>query len=157
MKALSISAYVSSPSIMASRRNSAGSRRLTETFDRLDPALFRREAMIDGELTFAEIDSAFIGAHELLQPFGAGNLQPLFLSRNVAVVDRRGFGEDCCELTLQDATGRATAVRWPSAKDLDAIVSAGHSDILFQLEPDAYAQSGARLTLIDARNTPSEA
>jgi single-stranded-DNA-specific exonuclease len=128
-------------------------RRLTENFDRLDPQLFRREAFVDATLNLAQIDRPFLEAHELLQPFGAGNPQPLFLTRNVAVVGKREFGDDCCELTLQDASGKSTAVRWPSAKDLDPALALGRTDVLFNIEPDSHTISGARLTLVDARNS----
>jgi single-stranded-DNA-specific exonuclease len=128
--------------------------RLGDAFDLLDGELFRREARIDNALTFADIDREFLAAHELLQPFGAGNPQPLFLARNVRVAGRREFGEGCCELTLEDATGRAVGVLWPSANALDPLFSnGGRSDVIFQIEPDAYAASGARLTLVDARNS----
>ncbi|HEY8184349.1 MAG TPA: single-stranded-DNA-specific exonuclease RecJ [Thermoanaerobaculia bacterium] len=129
-------------------------RRLGEAFDGLDGELFRREAQIDDALTFADIDRAFLDAHELLQPFGAGNPQPLFLARDVRVASRREFGEGCFELSLEDATGRAVAVLWPSAKALDPFFSnGGRSDIVFQIEPDTYAAWGSRLTVVDARNS----
>ncbi len=129
-------------------------RRLSDAFDRIDAAVFRREARIDDALTFADIDRAFLEAHELLQPFGAGNPQPLFLARDVRVAGRREFGEGCCEVTLEDASGRAVAVLWPSAKTLDPLFSNGtRSDVIFQIEPDAYAASGSRLTIVDARNS----
>ena len=128
--------------------------RLGEAFDRLDAGLFRREARIDGALAFAEIDREFLAGHEMLQPFGAGNPQPLFLTCGVRAIARREFGEDCLEVTLEDASGRAAAVRWPSAKMLDPHFANGsRSDIIFHVEPDAYAASGARLTLVDARNS----
>src|SRR5438093_3627800 len=132
-------------------------RRLGERFDQLDPALFRREARVDARLTLSEVDRGFVDAHELLQPFGAGNPQPLFLAENIRVTARRGFGEDCAELTLEDATGRASAVLWPSARELeDTLASGGRSDVLFHLEPDTYAAAGARLTLVDARNSTDQ-
>ena len=90
----------------------------------------------------------------MLQPFGAGNPQPLFLTCGVRAIARREFGEDCLEVTLEDASGRAAAVRWPSAKMLDPHFANGsRSDIIFHVEPDAYAASGIRLTLVDARNS----
>ncbi|HEY8131311.1 MAG TPA: single-stranded-DNA-specific exonuclease RecJ [Thermoanaerobaculia bacterium] len=132
-------------------------RRLGERFDQLDPALFHREARVDARLTLSEVDRGFVDAHELLQPFGAGNPQPLFLTENIRVTARRGFGEECAELTLEDATGRASAVLWPSARALeDTLTSGGCSDVLFHLEPDAYAAAGARLTLVDARNSTDQ-
>jgi single-stranded-DNA-specific exonuclease len=125
--------------------------RLARTFDALDADLFRRVAQVDSALTLGEIDRAFVDAHELLQPFGAGNPQPLFVAHRVQATGTRAFGEDCCELALEDATGRATAVVWPGVKALAAeIVQCAAADVLFHVEPDAHAPTGARLTLVDA-------
>src|SRR5207245_770846 len=122
--------------------------RLTERFDQLDSRLFRHEAHVDGRLRLGDINDEFVAGHEMLQPFGAGNPQPLFLAANVNVISRRSFGEDCCEMTLEDSSGRATAVLWPSADALNALLAAGsRADVLFHIEP------GARLTLADARNS----
>ena len=125
-------------------------RRLHERFERLDLDRFRREAHVDGELTLGEVNAEFVAAHEMLQPFGAGNTQPLFLVRDVAVTGTRMFAEDCCELSLQDATARATAVLWPGVKELGPQLT-DRVDLLVNVEPDRY--TGARLTIVDARAT----
>jgi single-stranded-DNA-specific exonuclease len=124
-------------------------RRLHEQLEALHPDLFRREAHIDGHLTLAEIDQEFISGHEMLQPFGAGNPQPLFVVRDVEVTGTRTFAEDCCELKLQDATGTATGVLWPSVRQLGSEVVQGRVDLLTRIEPDRYC--GARLEIIDSR------
>ena len=49
--------------------------------DALQPCL-----RLDHELGFDEIDVDFLRWHEMLQPFGNGNPQPLFLARDVAPV-----------------------------------------------------------------------
>jgi single-stranded-DNA-specific exonuclease len=128
--------------------------RLTRQFEALDGDLFRRVASIDGELRLDEIDRELLAAHEMLQPFGAGNPQPLFLARGVEIESQRTFAEDCCELILRDASGRATAVVWPSAKALLGELVRARSDVLFHLEPDEFAPSGARMNVVDARNSP---
>lgn len=126
--------------------------RLTRRFATLDETLFSRAVSVDGELTLAEIDQEFIAGHELLQPFGAGNVQPVFLLRNASVLKVRTFAEDCVELSLEDATGKTSAVLWPSVKRLASALGAGATaDLLVQIEPDSYAPSGARLVVIDAR------
>ena len=117
-------------------------------FEMLDATLFRREARIDGILTLGDIDAEFVAAHEMLQPFGAGNPQPLFLVRDVSVVGTRTFAEDCCELSLQDVTGRAVGVLWPSAKALANEVVRGPVDLLVRVEPDKW--NGAKLEIVDA-------
>jgi single-stranded-DNA-specific exonuclease len=127
-------------------------RRLEERFAAFDEDVFRREAQVDAEVTLAEVDEEFVKAHEMMQPFGAGNLQPLFLTRNANVTATREFAPDCCELTLDDGTGRAAAVLWPSVRALAGEVKNGATvDILFHIEPDSYAASGGKLTIVDAR------
>ena len=121
--------------------------RLHERFETYDEILFRREAQVDATLTLAEIDTEFLAAHEMLQPFGAGNTQPLFLVREVTVTGTRTFAEDCCELSLSDATGKATGVLWPSVKGLNVL--GGAVDLLVKVEPDKYR--GIRLEVVDAR------
>jgi len=126
--------------------------RLAANFALLDESLFIKEAKVDAVLTLGEIDRSFIEAHEMLQPFGAGNLQPLFMARRVEVVGTRMFAEDCCELMLDDGSGRVAGVVWPSVRQLAAeIAQRVRVDVLFQVEPDAYAPAGARLTIVDVR------
>jgi single-stranded-DNA-specific exonuclease len=128
--------------------------RLEDQFESLAPELFRCDAAIDAALDLAAIDRTFVDAHELMQPFGAGNPQPLFLARGVDVVGRRTFAPLCVELTLRDATGGATAVMWPSQKFLDETLANGRRvDFLFHVEADAHADAGARLAIVDARNS----
>ncbi|HEY2322432.1 MAG TPA: single-stranded-DNA-specific exonuclease RecJ, partial [Thermoanaerobaculia bacterium] len=94
--------------------------RLGAVFDELDESLFVRAARIDGELALHDIDREFVAAHEMLEPFGAANTQPLFAVRSVDVTGSRTFAEDCCELTLASNGDRAAAVVWPSVKQLVA-------------------------------------
>ena len=123
--------------------------RLHDAFAALPEEAFRREAHVDATLSLADLDAEFIAAHELLQPFGAGNPQPTFLIRDVTVTGTRTFAEDCCELSLEDATGRALAVLWPSVKQLGPELVKGRVDLLAHAEPDRYAT--VKLTVVDAR------
>src|SRR5437762_2577473 len=49
----------------------------------LSGEVLQRSLRLDHELPFASIDVEFLRWHELLQPFGNGNPQPLFLARAV--------------------------------------------------------------------------
>jgi single-stranded-DNA-specific exonuclease len=124
-------------------------RRLYARFDAMDVALFERNAQVDAVLRLEELDPEFVRAHELLQPFGAGNSQPVFLVNDVEIVSRRTFAEDCCELSLTDGTGKAIAVVWPSVKELASELESGRADLLVRIEPDRY--HGVRLEITDAR------
>ena len=62
-----------------------------EAFDKAARELLSEEALqpclrLDHELAFREIDIDFLQWHEMLQPFGNGNPQPLFLAREVEPV-----------------------------------------------------------------------
>jgi single-stranded-DNA-specific exonuclease len=119
--------------------------RLPRVFDALDDTLFTRAAQIDGEVTLGEIDEEFRAAHAMLEPFGAGNPQPLFLARRLDVTGSRTFAEECCELTLTDGGRQALAVVWPDRKALAAeAVRARTIDLLFQID-------GQRLVVADVR------
>lgn len=124
-------------------------RRLHARFERFTDEVFRREATIDATLTLREVDREFVAAHEMLQPFGAGNAQPMFLVRDARSVATRTFAEECVEVTLDDGTGRAVGVIWPSVRQLASVVGAGRADLLVRVEPDRY--HGARLEIADAR------
>jgi len=128
--------------------------RLAAVFDELDDSLFVRAARVDAELTLKEIDEEFVMAHEMLEPFGAANPQPLFMTKRATVAGTRSFAEDCCELTMECDGARAPAVLWPNVKQLgDEIVKHGTVDLLFTIEPDAWAAHGAKLIVADARRS----
>lgn len=62
-----------------------------EEFRKTARELLSEEALepstrLDHELAFTEIDIDFLRWHEMLQPFGSGNPQPLFLAREVEPV-----------------------------------------------------------------------
>ena len=124
---------------------------LSENFAALDDDLFLRRACVDGSVTLAEVDREFILGHEMLQPFGAGNAQPLLVIRGVSVTGKRPFAEDCCELTLQDGTGSGTAVVWPSVKQLGGAINGTPVDLLVQIEADGWSDIGGRMTVADVR------
>lgn len=122
---------------------------LAAAFEQIDADAFVRRARVDGELQLRDLNRAFIAEHELLQPFGAGNAQPMFVANGVHVANARQFAEDCHELTLEDASGRMKAVVWPSAASVLPLLRESRSDVLFQVEPDRF--DGARVVIADAR------
>jgi single-stranded-DNA-specific exonuclease len=52
----------------------------------LSEEALQRSLRLDHELPFLDIDVEFLRCHELLQPFGNGNPQPLFFARSVQPV-----------------------------------------------------------------------
>lgn len=57
---------------------------------------------VDAELGFGSIDYTLLKEIELMQPFGMGNPEPVFISPPVDVLGRRVFAEKHVNLTLRD-------------------------------------------------------
>ncbi len=57
---------------------------------------------VDAEVTLKEIDRRLLEDLSLLEPHGVGNPRPLFLSRNIAVCNRRIVGADSLKLRVKD-------------------------------------------------------
>ncbi len=125
--------------------------RLQSNFEELDEEAFRHRAQVDGCVTLSSVDREFVLAHEMLQPFGAGNPQPTFMLRRARVTARRTFAEDCCELTLEDATGKGAAVLWPSVRQLESSINGVPLDFLIRIEADDWSGIGGRMSVVDAR------
>ena len=121
---------------------------LTAAFAQMEDDVFIRRAHVDAELRLNDLDLGFIDQHELLQPFGAGNAQPMFLASRVTTTSTREFAEKCCEVVLEDASGRSKAVVWPSTAAVMPLLRE-EADVLFQVERDRF--DGARMIIADAR------
>jgi len=65
------------------------------------------EIKIDGEISLGEADYKLLGFVMGLEPFGFGNSEPVFLTRNVEVHDFKKIGKngDHLRLTFKDAEG----------------------------------------------------
>jgi single-stranded-DNA-specific exonuclease len=87
------------------------------------PEALRPSLQIDSELDFSEISDDLIDNLELLTPFGSGNPEPLFLAKNIKVVDSRIVGQSHRRMILGQAAGYPTrtvpAIHF-NARDEDA-------------------------------------
>jgi len=91
---------------------------------------------LDHEITFAELNFDFLGWHEMLQPFGSGNAQPLFFAREVqSVVAPRVVGENHLALVLRQNNYQRRAIFFGAAKDS---LPAQPWDIAFRIRADEY-------------------
>jgi len=110
---------------------------------------FRREArellsdedlqprlQMDHEMSFSELDFDFLGWHEMLQPFGNGNPQPLFFAREVeSVAAPRIVGERHLQLHLRQRNYHQRAIFFGAAADA---LPQQPWDIAFRIRPDEY-------------------
>ena len=58
-----------------------------------------------GEVFFSELDSIFFEELRMLEPFGHGNAEPLFISRNVTPEGLRKAGQQHCRGNVRDSQG----------------------------------------------------
>jgi single-stranded-DNA-specific exonuclease len=75
----------------------------------LSEEALQRSLRLDHELPFTNIDVEFLRWHELLQPFGNGNPQPLFFARAVEPVGRRE--SQTKSISYFDCAGRPASSR----------------------------------------------
>ncbi|MEA3187836.1 MAG: single-stranded-DNA-specific exonuclease [Chthoniobacter sp.] len=83
------------------------------TDEQLQPRLH-----LDAELALAHLDFDFLAHHDLLQPFGMGNPQPVFYARRVFANDSRVVGEKHLRLLLRQS-GRAHPAIFFNAAQLE--------------------------------------
>jgi single-stranded-DNA-specific exonuclease len=91
---------------------------------------------LDHEIRFAELNHDFLEWHEMLQPFGNGNPQPLFFARGVeTAVAPRVVGENHLALVLRQENYQRRAIFFGAAA---LSLPAQPWDVAFRIRPDDY-------------------
>ena len=91
---------------------------------------------LDHEISFSELNIDFLAWHEMLQPFGNGNAQPIFFARAVeSVVAPRVVGENHLALVLRQQNYQRRAIFFGAASHS---LPAAPWDIAFRIRPDEY-------------------
>ncbi|HET9418805.1 MAG TPA: single-stranded-DNA-specific exonuclease RecJ [Chthoniobacterales bacterium] len=91
---------------------------------------------LDHELTFAELNYDFLHWHEMLQPFGSGNPQPLFFARKVEPASApRVVGEKHLALRLRQRNYHHRAVYFDGAA---TSLPAAPWDVAFSIRAGEY-------------------
>ena len=91
---------------------------------------------LDHEITFAELNFNFLEWHEMLQPFGNGNPQPLFFAREVeSVAAPRVVGENHLALRLRQRNYHRRAIFFGAALNP---LPPQPWDIAFRIRSDEY-------------------
>jgi single-stranded-DNA-specific exonuclease len=115
--------------------------KFAETFCKTAGELLSKEALqrslrLDHELAFTSIDVEFLRWHELLQPFGNGNPQPLFFARGVEPVGApRVSNEKHLIFRLRQGRRHRRAVYFDSAANQ---LPPAPWDIAFRIGLDEY-------------------
>jgi single-stranded-DNA-specific exonuclease len=91
---------------------------------------------LDHELAFTELDLDFLRWHEMLQPFGNGNRQPLFLAREVEpVAPPRVVNEKHLILRLRQGARHRRAIYFDGAPNR---LPPTPWDVAFRIRADEY-------------------
>jgi single-stranded-DNA-specific exonuclease len=114
--------------------------RFAEAFRSIARELLSEEALqhrlqLDHELPFTDIDIEFLRWHELLQPFGNGNPQPLFFAREIEPVAQRVVNEKHLILGLRQGHRHRRAVYFNGVADQ---LPSPPWDIAFRIRADEY-------------------
>lgn len=125
------------------------------TFDDFARETLSAEALvpfleIDAQLTFAQIDLPLMREIDVLKPFGVGNPEPLFVSRDVEVCERKDFAKGA-RFRFKQANRFVGGVAFGVRENFVARVGA-QVDLVYRLgENDWNGYSTVELKLVDAR------
>ncbi len=114
--------------------------------DRLsdDPEALTEYLEIEGELTEDEKSVEFADALSLLEPFGEGNMRPVFCMRGARIFGLRRMGSDGQHLRFLASTAdqvRVPCVLFRKADEFSEILQTGCADIAGELGINEYAGS----------------
>jgi single-stranded DNA-specific DHH superfamily exonuclease len=112
--------------------------------------LFRRTLAVDAVVDFTHLDGEALRSHDQLEPFGASNRQPVFVSRGARISEWREFSPGCFNVALEQAGELSTATVWRSQSELQALVREERRfDVAFTIAPDSYGRRGIGLQILD--------
>ncbi len=108
---------------------------------------------IDSELPLSSLRGEEIRWLGRMAPFGEGNREPVFLSRDVLVAERQQVGADGAHLRLKLRDG---AVVWPAIafrQPGEGIDEGSRVDLVYSLSADRLISDGLQLRVVDVRRT----
>jgi single-stranded-DNA-specific exonuclease len=111
---------------------------------------FVQHNVADAELCLDAVDDAVLAELARLEPYGAGNREPVFLARRVSVLSRRVVGERHLKLYLRQGKRALSAIGFGMAEH--PVDAGGEVDILFSPEHNEWnGQTSIQLRLRDLR------
>jgi len=94
---------------------------------------------IDIELSLSDINEGIIREFQLLEPFGTGNPEPLFYTRNLKIRgEPQVLGRDTLKFWVSDTNVTVQAIGFGMASFKDSLVSAHSFDFVYTLRIDDW-------------------
>lgn len=110
--------------------------------EQLGPEPLAHSLTVDRPLAFSEIDFTLLKELDMLQPYGMGNPEPVFVSNPVEVRGLRRFGKDRVHASLEllDKTARAQlrGKYWRKGKDLPDAIKGSMIRVAFTPKIDSF-------------------
>jgi single-stranded-DNA-specific exonuclease len=105
---------------------------------------------LDAELSFSQIDLSLMREIEVMKPFGVGNPEPVFVTRNVEVCDRTNFSAGM-RFRFRHSGRNLGGVVFGEAEEFP-IVTGQKIDLVYRLtEKEWNGTSSIELRVLDAR------
>jgi len=119
----------------------------------INPELLIPEIVIDAEISFNDITWSFHNILEQMEPFGPGNMRPVFISRNV--VDT-GYSkivkEQHLRFSLKQGEKTFTGIGFNLANRYECLKQNRYCDIVYKLEVNEWnGEKSLQLRVIDCR------
>ena len=94
------------------------------------------------EINFKDIDMKFVKSLELFEPYGYGNEEPLFVSKNVKVNDINRMQKNNklhLRLDLMQDNRKLNGIIWNSSEEeVQKLLSSNYIDIIYKLKVNRF-------------------
>ena len=137
-------------------KNAAGFTLSSDNFDKFQSKIIKYAAnqnfntekdndVFDLELNFKSVDLKLAKDLELFEPYGAGNEEPVFISKNVKVNDIKKMQKNNklhLRLELLQSDKKINAIIWNSSEEeVLKLLNSNYIDIIYKLKVNRYANS----------------
>ena len=146
-------------------KNAAGFTLNTDNFDKFSSKIIKyaasqnfntekKEDVFDTELDFKYIDLKLAKDLELFEPYGSGNEEPVFMSKNVKVNDIKKMPKNNkihLRLELMQSNKNISAIIWNSSEEeISKLLNSNYIDIIYKLKVNRFSGSEDARIYIDS-------
>ncbi len=109
-----------------------------------------KKLKIDCEITPQELSQSFLQALDALKPFGEGNEPPVFLMKNIEIIDIKMVGteENHMKLSCKFGNKQISGIKFNAKNEIPRELTK-RANIAGKLKKDSYAKTGYSLLISD--------